>query len=208
MGADEFKLDLHLHTTRFSPCSEMTPEEALSAAKAGGLDGVVMTEHGKNWPEADLAELSREFELVVLGGVEITTTAGDILVYGSCPEFDSIPTPEELADACPDAFLVAAHPFRGFLLFGFGELDLDEAADRSPLHVVHGIEVTNLKVTPQENTLAARVAERRGLVKIGGSDAHTVSEVGRAWSAFQDRVTTCAELVEALRQGHVKPSQR
>lgn len=208
MGADGYKLDLHLHTTRFSPCSEMTPEEALTAAKAAGLDGLVITEHGKNWPEADLAELSREFGLVVLGGVEITTTAGDILVYGPCPEFDAIPTPEELIEAAPDAFLVAAHPFRGFLLFGFGELDLSEAADRSPLHLVHGIEVSNLKVTPQENDLAARVADLKGLTKIGGSDAHTIAEVGRAWSVFEDRIATCAELVQALRLGRLRPERQ
>jgi hypothetical protein len=68
-------------------------------------------------------------------------------------------------------FWVTASP----ILDGSGELDRDEAADRSRLHLVHGLEVTTLKVTPQENDLA----------KIGGSDAHAIAEVGRAWGCLR-----------------------
>ncbi len=173
----------------------------MAQAKNTGLDGVVITEHGKNWPEADLADLGRRFGLVVLGGIEVTTTAGDVLVYGSCPDFPSVPTPDELVAAAPEAFLVAAHPFRGFLLFGFGGLDLEEAVSRPPFLQVHGVEVTNLKVTDQENDLAARAADKLGLVKIGGSDAHTTADVGRSWTRFEQKITSIGQLVAALRQG-------
>jgi len=199
-----FRLDLHLHTSRFSPCAEMSPQEALEAARAAGLDGVVITDHNRNWPQADLNRLSRDSGLVVLGGIEVTTTGGDILAYGPCPDFERIPSPEELAQAAPEAFLAAAHPFRGFLLFGFGELDLDEAANRTPFHLVQGVEVANIKVTPQENALAARVADKLGLVKIGGSDAHLSREVGLSRSVFEDRITSQAELVAALRAGRLR----
>ena len=203
MAVEGFKLDLHVHTTRYSPCSEMSPEELLTEAKTVGLDGVVITEHGRNWPEDDLAELGRRFDLVVLGGVEITTTAGDVLVYGSCPDFTSIPTPDELVAAAPGAFLAAAHPFRGFLLFGFGDLDLEEAVGRPPFPQVHGVEVANRKVTRQENELAGRAADHMGLVKIGGSDAHGTAEVGRSWSRFDERITNIDDLVKALKQGRL-----
>lgn len=203
MSAKGFRLDLHVHTTRYSSCAEMSPEELLIRAKTAGLDGVVITEHGRNWPEADLAELGRRFDLVVLGGVEVTTTAGDVLVYGSCPDFTSIPTPDELVAAAPEAFLVAAHPFRGFLLFGFGGLDLEEAVSRPPFPQVHGVEVTNQKVTDQENDLAVRAADKLGLVKIGGSDAHTAADVGLSWTRFEQKVTTIDQLVAALKQGRL-----
>ena len=40
-------MDLHIHTKRLSPCSEMSPEEAAIEAKKIGLDGICFTEHNQ-----------------------------------------------------------------------------------------------------------------------------------------------------------------
>ncbi len=186
----------------------MSAPEALIAAREAGLDGLVLTEHNKRWPEEDLAALSREFKLTVLGGMEVTTTAGDVLVFGPCEEFVAPPTPQELVRAAPGAFLVAAHPFRGFLLFGFGGLEVSEAASRPLFDLVHGVEVANCRAGGQENELAAQVADRLGLVKIGGSDAHTTAEVGLSRSVFNGPVETTAQLVVHLQSGRVRVEKR
>jgi predicted metal-dependent phosphoesterase TrpH len=197
-------LDLHLHTTAFSPCSTMTPDELMKAAKEAGLDGVCITEHNHIWKAEDAAALSREYGLAVLRGVEVTTIGGDVLVYGVDEDFyEGIWTPAKLKAKVDEAggIAIAAHPFRGFLVFGFGELQLDmqEAIDNPVFHEVHGLEVCNSMVTDQENDFARQVAEELGLLTVGGSDAHKPEAVGTCVTCFHDVLADERDLVEALR---------
>ena len=74
------KFDLHMHTRRYSPDSDIDPFALLKQAKAAGLDGIVLTEHDRLWPEDELAELQAAApDLVVLGGVEVSGRDGDVL---------------------------------------------------------------------------------------------------------------------------------
>jgi predicted metal-dependent phosphoesterase TrpH len=198
-------LDLHVHTTAFSKCSTLNPAEMIAQARAVGLTGVVITEHEKLWPAEDLARLGEGSGLLVLNGVEITTTEGDVVAYGLRQEVGKMVTPVELKAIADDqgALLVAAHPFRGFLLFGFGELDLsvDQAAARPIFQSVHGLEVCNCKVTEAENEFAAKVGAHLGLLMVGGSDAHAAAEVGLCATAFEDDITDLPGLIAALKSG-------
>ena len=51
------RFDLHMHTTRHSPDSEMDPFALVRRAQQLGLDGVVITEHDWLWTEPELEEL-------------------------------------------------------------------------------------------------------------------------------------------------------
>lgn len=197
-------LDLHLHTTAYSPCSTMTPEELMYAAKGAGLDGVCVTEHNRIWKAEDARALSQKHGLAVFRGVEVTTIGGDILVFGVDEDFhEGIWTAAKLKKKVDAAggIAIAAHPFRGFLVFGFGELQLDlqEAIDNPTFHEVHGLEVCNSMVTDRENDFARQVAEELGLLMVGGSDAHKPEAVGTCVTHFPDVLADEKELVEALR---------
>lgn len=199
------RLDLHLHTTAYSPCSVMTPDEMMIAAKNAGLDGVCITEHQRLWKAEDARALSERHGLAVFRGVEITTTGGDILVYGMEEEPEEMPTPAGLkqrVDAA-GAVAIAAHPFRGFLVFGFGalEMDLDSAMDNPTFSCVHGLEVCNGLVTEEENNFATQVADALGLLKIGGSDAHRTVGVGTCVTVFEEHITDERALVQAILSG-------
>jgi len=197
------KIDLHIHTTAHSPCSTMTPDELMIAAKESGLDGVCITEHNKMWSPQEAALLSDTHGLAVFRGMEVTTTGGDILVFGLEEEpGDELWTPAELkakVDAAK-AVAIAAHPFRGFLLFGFGQLqmDLDAAIDNPTFSHVHGLEICNCMVTPDENAMAGRAAEALGLLQVGGSDAHKPRDVGTCVTCFHDRIHNERDLVAAI----------
>lgn len=197
------KLDLHIHTTAYSPCSTMTADELMIAAKESGLDGLCITEHNRVWSRQEAQSLSEKHGLAVFRGMEVTTTGGDILVFGLEEEpGDSLWTPAELkakVDAV-QGFAVAAHPFRGFLMFGFGQLqmNLDAAKDNPTFAHVHALEVCNSMVTPDENAMASRTAEALGLLQVGGSDAHRPKDVGTCVMCFHDRLHDERELVAAL----------
>jgi len=203
------RVDLHIHTTAYSPCSIMSPDDMMTAAVAAGLDGICLTEHNKIWPAGDARILGEKYRLTVFRGMEVTTTAGDVLVFGLEEEpLISIWTPETLKRKVDEAggVAIAAHPFRGFLVFGFASLqmDLNEALDNRLFANVHGVEVCNSMVTQDENEFAAKVADALDLVKVGGSDAHDPKAVGTCVNVFDDRIADERELIAAIRNGKVR----
>ncbi len=199
------RLDLHIHTSRYSPCSGMDPDDLMAAAKERGLDGVCLTEHQIVWPAEEAARLAEKHGLAVFRGVEVTTTVGDILVFGLEESIKGIPTPEELRTRVEavGGLMILAHPFRGFLVFGFSELmmDLGQACALPAMKLVDGLEVCNVRVTAAENDFARQVAEELGLISCGGSDAHSPEEVGCCVTVFEETLTDEASLIDALRAG-------
>src|SRR5260370_42501445 len=94
------KFDLHMHTTRHSPDSQMDPFALVRRARELGLDGVVITEHDWLWTEAELDELRAAAPgLVVLAGVEVTTQEGHFLAHGVRDPF-AIPKGIGVVDLC------------------------------------------------------------------------------------------------------------
>lgn len=199
------RIDMHLHTFPYSPCSSMTPDELLESAIREGLDGICLTEHNMIWPWDEAQSLATRYGIRIFRGVEVTTTGGDILVFG----LENVPmelvTPGVLKTHVDEngGIAIAAHPFRGFLLFGFGKLrmNLKDAADNPTFSQVHGLEVCNGMVTADENEFAGLVADHLGLIKVGGSDAHTVGSVGTCVTCFEENINDERELVQALKSG-------
>ncbi len=199
------KIDLHIHTTAYSACSVLDPDALMSAAKGADLDGVCITEHNRIWSRDDADALAKRYGIAVFRGVEITTTGGDILVFGCESIPDRMVTPAELRKSVDEAggAAIAAHPFRGFHLFGFGSLGMpkEDAAKNPTLGSVHGLEVCNGMCTGEENLFSREVAELLGLVKIGGSDAHNEGQVGQCATVFLDTIEDDAQLARAILSG-------
>jgi predicted metal-dependent phosphoesterase TrpH len=199
------RIDLHIHTRPRSSCSLIDPKELLVEARRAGLEGVCLTEHQHRWDPRDVEALSREGGIPIFQGNEITTDQGDVLVFGYPEDVKGVIA---LADLRPEVkkaggLMFAAHPFRGFLLFGIAQLRLDvEQASRRPVFQnVDGVEVLNCKVTDPENEMARRVADRLGLTAVAGSDAHRLDEVGQCLTILEKDIRSERELVEELRAG-------
>src|SRR4051794_19540552 len=79
---DPFRIDLHCHSSRFSACSSLDPDTLVRLAAAAGLDAVCLTEHDRLWPPAELDALAERHGIAVLGGAEVTTELGHVLVFG------------------------------------------------------------------------------------------------------------------------------
>jgi hypothetical protein len=199
------RIDLHIHTRPRSSCSLIDPKELLVEAKRAGLDAICLTEHQHRWDPRDVEALSREGGIPVFQGNEITTNQGDILVFGYPEDVKGVVALDDLRLEVRKAggMMIAAHPFRGFLLFGIAQLRLDvEQASRRPVfQSVDGIEVLNCKVTDPENEMARRVADRLGLTAVAGSDAHRLDEVGQCLTILEKDIRSERELVEELRAG-------
>lgn len=198
-------IDLHVHTSNGSPCSSAPVDDLIEEAKRIGLDGICLTDHNHVWEREALEDLRQRHGFPVLGGNEITTDQGDVLVFGLDKNVEGIIMLGDLREAvlASGGYMILAHPFRGFLVFDMGQLGLtpEKAMERPLFRSVDAVEVLNGKVTEKENAFAADVARGLGVPGTGGSDAHDVREVGVYATWFPGRIGNERDLIHALKQG-------
>jgi predicted metal-dependent phosphoesterase TrpH len=186
-------IDLHCHTKVHSPCSALTPEALVRAAQARGLDGVCMTEHDALWPPEEIARVAAEMRFLVLRGMEVTTEVGHVLVFGLERHDPAMATLAELHRIvrAEGGLMYLAHPSRRY-----GSLPPDDLAS-----AFDSVEVQNGTEGQLQNDNASRLARGLRLPGIGGSDAHSVREVGVCATQFGDDVRDEASFLVALRAG-------
>jgi len=208
-GATGFSVDLHVHTFPASQCSSSSADDMLQEAVSIGLDAVCITDHNHVWKPADIQALRDKHGIPVFRGNEITTDQGDMLVFGMHKDVQGIIKLQDLKQLVDEVngFMIAAHPFRGFLIFNTNEIGLtvEKAMQRPALQMVHALEVLNGKVTERENLFAGKVADGLGMSATGGSDAHDVLGVGKYATSFETSIANERELVEALKNGCYAP---
>lgn len=186
-------IDLHCHTKVKSPCSALTPDALVRAAIARGLDGVCITEHDALWPAAAIARVADEMQFLVLRGIEVTTEVGHVLVFGMEYHDPAMAVLSELHRVVRDAgaLMFLAHPSRRY-----GSLPPDDLSS-----VFDSVEVQNGTEGMLQNDNAAGLASGLRLPGIGGSDAHSVREVGVCATEFSAPVTDEGSFLDALRAG-------
>lgn len=197
--------DLHLHTRRYSGDSSIDEARLIRQAVRRGLDGLVITEHHRQWSQEELDALvaaADEPGFTVLGAFEYSSRRGDILIYGLEPEQVPLFTPGgdpeaalalalDLGAAC-----IAAHPTRAAISF-------DDRILRMPFHA---IEVGSFNMTPQEQRLARKLAEDLGLPATASSDAHAIGNVGGYATEFEAPVRSMRDLQNLLKDGRFRPT--
>jgi predicted metal-dependent phosphoesterase TrpH len=197
------RIDLHIHTWPRSQCSHIKPKDLVQEALRVGLDGFCLTEHQVLWDPAEVEALAGDTGLTILRGNEITTAQGDVLAFGLEKDIKGVITIRELKEEAEEegAFLILAHPFRGFKLFGIGERDMkiDQAARKKAFQFVDAIEIRNGNIRDQENQMAEKVAERLNLPGTAGSDAHHLDNVGVWVMDFERRIEDEAALIRELK---------
>ncbi len=200
------KIDLHVHTSRLSPDSTMDPEAAIQAAIALGLDGICFTEHDRAWDLADVIQLGTKFNFPVFRGVEVMIKeGGEILVFGMNINFTTVIDIHTLRKLSQDAgaFMIAAHPFRGFPCQTI--TDFEKAEDlimkRPVFDKVDCLEGYNGRNMAGNNDFACQLASKLGFPISGGSDAHAVPELGKCVTIFQNYIRNEEDLLRELKGG-------
>ncbi len=193
---DTVRLDLHVHSAR--SIDGRVPVAVLVARSADvGLAGFALTDHNTVAGHAELAEAGRRRpELRLLPGVEVSTRDGHLLAYGvAAPPPPGRPLAETIAWVTDHGGEpVLAHPLRWS--HGVGAR-LARSAD------VRALETTNGHNSPRANRQAAGIARSRGLAGTGGSDAHVLPDLGRAYAEVPYEARSVDEILEAIRRGRV-----
>jgi predicted metal-dependent phosphoesterase TrpH len=181
----------------------MDPDQLVQRAKEIALDGVCITEHNQLWSKQAIDRLRRKHHFLVIGGVEVSTDCGDILVFGLHRSVRDVFYLQDLRRMVVDAgaVMILAHPFRSER---GGMMQLGSLYEHNILQMIEGIEVYNGQSGFQEKRLAKSIAERFNLSATGGSDAHAILGVGACYTVFEEEVQNEQDLISHIRNGQCR----
>ncbi len=191
------KLDLHVHS-RYSvkDCSSNL-KDLVKIAKMKGLDGFALTDHDT---VAGLREAKRFSSkgFLIIPGVEVSTTGGHVLGLGVSDEIPKGLKPEEAVEKIHEqgGVAVAAHPF-----------SLGRRASLVYRTKFDAIEILNARAGWLSNKLAENFAKNHGIVGVGGSDAHLLTDIGTAYTVLNCG-SKIEEVLESIRGGETSVGGR
>ena len=212
--------DMHIHTTKGSSDSNLSPEDMVLEAERLGFFGICVTEHSGPWDKHEFQQFAAQHELTLIRGMEVETDMGHILAFGLNSYLPGIAKALELRRAVDEVggFIISAHPFRGLYNSRpsskpilYKELPtlpstIEEAAMHPVFGVVDAVEVANGTTSDEENLFALKVAQHVGRRVTGGSDAHSKHGVGRCVTVFEGDVNNEETFLNALRTGQFYPA--
>ena len=194
------RFDLHVHSS-FSDGRDGV-EAILEAAVEKNLDGIAITDHDtiEGSFEAERIVRERGLDIMVIPGVEVSTSDGHLLALG----IRELPTkgksPEETIEFVHDrgGITIVSHPYHVFRHAMYRIPDCD------------AVEVYNSKyIFGIANWWAKRKAEKLGLPMVAGSDAHMAKTVGLGVTLIEvedDNENGCevSAVLATIRAGRVK----
>lgn len=193
-----FAYDFHVHTSRYSSCSQSPPEAMCRKALEIGLAGIALTEHDRWWPVPEIEALRKQFpDLGILQGVEFSCPEGHFLVF--LPESISNEglAPEPIRELIRrvhgmGGIVIWAHPFR-----------YDRTIpDWLPDETLDGIEVASTNMNREASSLAVEAARAHGIARLENSDAHVADSIGMYKNKSPYHLGNNADLIEYVRKAH------
>lgn len=195
-----FRVDLHVHTGRYSQCAEFVdPYQIAATAVKAQLSGVVITEHDILWEEEETELLKRSSAGIRLyRGIEVSASGCHLLVIG-IDDAGALHRDISMAEVVAyahryQAAVILAHPYRD-----------DADPECLPVQLVDAVEVGSTSFSAEEARRSVQLAQRFGKPVVAGSDAHALSRIGWAWTNLPALPANETELAAAIRSGLGRP---
>ncbi|MBI5724793.1 MAG: PHP domain-containing protein [Planctomycetes bacterium] len=197
------KVELHCHTSRYSPCAKSRSEDMMAALIAAGYEAVYITEHDVVWREADINRLQAAFpKIKIFPGIEKTIGGKDsfqhLLILGTVDQnFIHMIDSREILDKARKLghLTVLAHPFRwrvGANLIYREGLMPDAIECRTASHDAEMAE---------ESTAAAK---RFNLRMVNCGDSHSPEFLNRAWIETDRPIVQANDIRQIILDGAYK----
>ena len=163
---DDHIADFHIHS-KYSHDSLLSIKSILKKAKIAGLTRIAITDHGTIRGGVEAKKQAGKYDIDVIVGAEIKTDCGDITGLFLDHEIHETSWTAVIAEIRQqNGVVILPHPYR------------DHVNTEQIAQEVDFIEIWNARSFPEENALAADLAQRLGKPAIIGSDAHFASEIG------------------------------
>jgi len=223
--------DLHCHSSA-SFDSLSSPKDLVKMAVRIGLSHLAITDHERIDGALRARDLAPEHLLVIVGE-EVRTSAGDMLGLFLERPVPALMTPEETAAAIHEqgGLVGLPHPFDRYRSSTASTASAGSAPNAAPAapsstpggaasasaatpggtgsvldrlaRAVDFVEVHNARAFGRANELAALFAKERGLPGVASSDAHSLMEVGVAYTVLHGDFDTADELRGLLAGGEL-----
>lgn len=192
------KVELHLHTKRYSPCAVNTPQDMLLGLISRGYEAVFFTEHDAVWSRRDLTALQKAFpQIRIFPGLEKTIinrgtgSYQHLLILGTnSADYIFMDDAEAILERAADENLptILAHPFRWE---GSSEM-LDEGLYPDAL------ECRTCNHTAGQGDRSRVTASELGLQVVNAGDAHGLRMLERFWIETDNPFHSPQQLREIL----------
>lgn len=188
------RFDLHIHSNHSSD-SNLSVDDILRQAVKRGLAGIAICDH--NTVEGSLHGKRRAEELnlplLVLSGVEVSTTRGHLIILGIKENIQPELSPEETIKIAHQkrAVVVAVHPFKARSIGSVDGLEVD------------AIETFNSRCIFGENLKAKIMAQALGRPEVGGSDSHILATIGLGYTEIEADPSE-EDVLSAIRAGKTR----
>ncbi|NOR85932.1 PHP domain-containing protein [archaeon] len=193
----KLKLDLHVHS-HYSKDGFETIQNIILEAKRKGLDGIALTDHNTVDGLLDAKKEGAKQNIIVISGCEIKSKSGDILAYGVTDVIKKGMSVKETINEIhkQDGIAVAAHPYPEIShrtkMYQFLKVGFD------------AIETTNARSLLM-NKKAEKMAKKLNISQTGGSDAHSLREIGNAYTEIDANEKTEKSIINAIKLGKTRP---
>ena len=192
------KFDLHVHS-QHSHDGYDSVDMILLRAKEIGLDGIAITDHDTIQGGLIGVQMAKklDLDLIVIPGVEVSTTKGHLIVLGITDDIPLGVSPERTTNMAKDlgGTVIVPHPFHPFR-HGLRYLPDD----------IDAVEIYNSRfIIGYSNEKARKLAVDRNIPAVAGSDAHIAEMIGYAITKI-DSAPSIDKILQAIRAGdtHIK----
>ncbi|MBS3123412.1 PHP domain-containing protein [Candidatus Woesearchaeota archaeon] len=209
------KIDLHLHT-QFSyqgeighqPSDSVISLENLPAlARQKGLGGLVITDHMTIEAGDEVYKRVKDNnpDLLLLRGMEYHSDHGHLLLFGLknddvCRIFGKYGPAQDVINYVQDSggIVIPSHPYQAHYTYALE----DKVFHLRGLSALEGI---NGQLHPRLNHKAEIAATKLNLPQTGGSDAHHPANLGRAYTLFENSISSVEDLITEIKLNRCSP---
>ncbi len=193
------RLEIHVHT-KFSHDSLLSFGALYARCRRRGIDYIAVTEHNNIAGAAEFQKYCRERgdKIKVIVGEEIMTSRGEVIGLFLKSPIEPMMPPGETIDAikAQGGIVYVPHPYDEKR----AKTVLSEDAVKENAHKIDCIECHNGRnVRGEFSEKQNSIAEKYGLTKVVGSDAHTAFEAGRNYMNVKIAPDSPAAFIEAVR---------
>ena len=190
-------VELHAHSA-LSYDGRDPVELLLEQAEAVGLDALAVTDHDEIEASLSAAAAAREYGLVGIPGMEVSSAAGHVLALGveelvpaGLPFDETVDRVRELG-----GLAVVPHPFQS------SRHGVAAHVSRGQLASADAVEVYNSRLfTGWSNRQAERFADTYEVPMTAGSDAHIAEMVGQAVTEVDAYHRSAEGVLDAIEAG-------
>jgi predicted metal-dependent phosphoesterase TrpH len=191
----QVKADLHVHTT-YSSDSIITPKELVFYARKRGLNAVAVTDHNQ---VEGARKIARETDFLIIPGTEVSSRDGHIVGLNVNEVIPRGLSTDETVDRIHKAggIAIACHPHALFK----GSIGQHVTAK------FDAVETINASSFPfrSASSKAEKLAERFGLPRVAGTDAHYGPVIGCAYTVIDSELNV-ESILKAIVDGRCEPA--